>query len=191
MDQQAISYFVAIIVIGLLFAFRLWRGSRARKLKVERMWIRPAFIGVFLGLSIYGQPPPLTVLAVVALAAAGVAGFALGWFRGRMVKVSIDPATHNLTSKASPWGILIFFGLVIVRMGARLVLREEHDVAGVPVAVIIDALTLFYAGNVVGSQVEVWLRAKKLLADAIAAKAAGKAVPAEVIQDHAGEAPHG
>jgi hypothetical protein len=64
-------------------------------------------------------------------------------------------------------------------------------VAGAPVVAIIDGLTLFYAGNVVGLQVEVWMRARKLLAGAVAAKAAGQAVPREVTQDHAGEKPHG
>lgn len=191
MDRQTTTYLVAFTVMALFMGLRIWRGSRARKLKVERMWIRPAIIGVFLSLSIYGQPPPMTPEVLAGLAVAIIAGLAMGWFRGRMVKVSIDPATHDLTSKASPWGMLIFLGLMIVRMGARFVLREEHDVAGIPVAAIIDGLTLFYAGNVVGAQVEVWMRAKKLLADAIAAKAAGKAVPAEVTQDHAGEASHG
>jgi len=191
MDRQTTTYLVFFIVIALLMGLRIWRGSRARKLQVERMWIRPVIILVFLSASIYGQPPPMTPEVLVGLAVAIGLGLVMGWYRGRMVKVSIDPETHALTSKASPWGILIFLGLMVVRMGARFVLREEHDVAGIPVAAIIDGLTLLYAGNVVGTQVEVWMRAKKLLADAIAAKAAGRTVPTEVIQDHAGEKAHG
>lgn len=191
MDRQTTSYLVFFVIIALVMGLRIWRGSRARKLKVERMWIRPAIIGVFLGMSIYGQPPPMTAPILAALAVCVALGGAMGWYRGRMVKVSIDPVTHDLTSKASPWGMLIFLGLMVIRMGARFVLREEHDVAGIPVAAIIDGLTLFYAGNVVGLQVEVWMRAKKLLADAIAAKAAGQAVPREVTQDQAGEKAHG
>jgi hypothetical protein len=191
MDSQFTGYLVAFTLIALFMALRIWRGSRARKLKVERMWIRPAIIGVFLALSIYGQPPPMTPEILIGLAVALVAGVAMGWYRGRWVKVSIDPVTHDLTSQASPWGIIIFLGLMVVRTAARIMLRQEHDVAGIPVNAIIDGLTLFYAGNVVGLQVEVWMRAKKLLADAIAAKAAGQAVPAEVTQDHAGEKAHG
>jgi hypothetical protein len=191
MDQQTTGYLVAFTVIALFMGLRIWRGSRARKLKVERMWIRPVIILVFLALSIYGQPPPMTAPVLAGLAVATAIGVAMGWYRGRMVKVSIDPATHDLTSRASPWGILIFLGLMIVRIAVRMVLREEHDVAGIPVAAIVDGLTLLYAGNVVGLQVEVWMRARKLLADAIAAKAVGQAVPAEVTQDHAGEKSHG
>src|SRR5262245_55970401 len=104
---------------------RIWRGSRARRLKVERMWIRPAIVLTVLGLSILGQPPPMTapILAVLALVTA--AGAVMGWYRGRMVRVSIDPETHALTSRASPWGMLIFLGLMVVRIAARLVLRDE------------------------------------------------------------------
>ena len=190
MDQQTTSYLVAFTVLALIMGLRIWRGARARKLKVERMWIRPVIILAFLTLSIAGQPPPMTVPVIAALVAATVVGLVVGVYRGRMVKVSINPETHDLTSQQSPWGILIFLGLMIVRMGVRMVLREEHDVAGIPVTAIVDGLTLFYAGTVVGMQVDVWMRANKLLKGAIAAKAAGKAVPAELIQDHAGEKAH-
>jgi hypothetical protein len=191
MDQQTVGYLVAFTVIALFMGLRIWRGSRARRLRVERMWIRPVIICTILGLSIVGQPPPITAPILASLAVVTALGGLMGWYRGRMVRVSIDPATHALTSKASPWGMLIFLGLMVARIGARVVLGHEHDVLGVPVNAIIDGLTLFYAGNVVGAQVEVWLRAKKLLADATAAKAAGESVPAEVTQDHAGEKAHG
>ena len=191
MDQQTTGYLVAFTIIALFMGLRIWRGSRARKLRVERMWIRPVIILTVLTLSIYGQPPPMTVAVIASLVVATALGGVMGWYRGRMVRVSIDPETHALTSKASVWGTLIFLALMVVRIGVRVVLGHEHDVMGVPVVVVVDGLTLFYAGNVVGAQVEVWLRAKKLLADAMAAKAAGQAVPAEVTQDHAGEKPHG
>ena len=86
---------------------------------------------------------------------------------------------------------LIFLGLMVVRLGARFALKDSHEVGGIPVNVIIDGLTLFYAGNIVGMQVDVWMRARKLLADAIAAKAAGQTVPAEMTQDRGGETAHG
>jgi hypothetical protein len=191
MDRQTTTYLITFAVIALFMGFRIWRGSQARKLKVERMWIRPAIVLVVLGLSVASQPPTLDVITVVVLAILIAAGFALGMLRGRMVRVSIDPATHDLTSKQSPWGTLIFLAVMVVRTGARFVLRGEQEIAGMPVTDIIDGLTLFYAGNVVGLQVDVWMRANKLLKDAIAAKAAGKAVPAEIIQDHEGEKAHG
>lgn len=191
MDRQTTTYFITFLVVAIIVGFRIWRGSRERRLRVERLWIRPAIICTILGLSIYSQPLPMTVPILLALAVVTCLGLATGVYRGRMVKVSINVDTHILTSKASPWGTLIFLGLMVVRLGARFALQGAHDVGGVPVNAIIDGLTLFYAGNVVGLQVDVWMRARKLLADAIAAKAAGKAVPAEVTQDRGGESAHG
>jgi Protein of unknown function (DUF1453) len=191
MDRQTTTYLVTFAVVALFMGVRIWRGAKARKLKVERMWIRPVIVLAILGLSIASQPPTLEPITLVVLALLIAVGFALGMLRGRMVKVSINPETHDLTSQQSPWGTLIFLAVMVVRTGARFVLRGEQELAGIPVSDIIDGLTLFYAGNVVGMQVDVWMRANKLLQDAIAQKAAGQSVPAEVTQDHAGEKAHG
>lgn len=190
MDQRILY---ALPFILLFVALRLWRGSRARKLKVEAMWIRPLIILVVLGLTIYADPPPLAPLsaAIVTLTVVGlaaVAGFGFGWWRGRMVRISIDVETHALTSQQSPWALLIFIAIMAVRFGIRYALQGAHTVGGVPVALIADGVTIFYGGNIAGLQLEQWLRARKLLSDTIAAKAAGKTVPSEVTQAHAGDA---
>lgn len=191
MDRQTTTYLIAFGVIALFMGFRIWRSSRAQKLKIERMWVRPTILLVILGLSIASQPPTLDPVTIAVLAVVTVIGFGLGLLRGRMVKVSINPQTHDLTSQQSPWGTMIFLAVMVVRTGSRFVLRGEHEIAGVPVTDIIDGLSVLYAGSVVGLQVDIWIRARKLLADAVAAKAAGQSVPTEVTQDHAGEKAHG
>ena len=196
MDQRILY---ALPFILLFVALRVWRGARARKLKVEAMWIRPLIILVILALTISADPPPLTpfsaaIATLVGVGVAAGAGFAFGWWRGRMVRISIDVETHALTSQQSPWSLLIFIIIMAVRFGIRYALQGAHDFAGVPVALIADAITIFYGGNITGMQLEQWLRARKLLSDTIAAKAAGKTVPREVTQAHAGdpaEAGHG
>ncbi len=184
MNQSAGLLYAAPIIL-IILALRIWRGSRARKLRVELMWVRPLLITAILGLSVAAQPPPTEPLVILAMVACAAAGFVLGWQRGRMVRVSIEPETHVLTSQQSPWGMLIFIGLMMVRIGVRYLLRGADTFEGVPVTAIVDGLTIFFGGNIFGMQLEVWLRARKLLAEAIARKAAGQSVPAEVTQDHA------
>jgi hypothetical protein len=196
MDQRILY---ALPFILLFVALRLWRGSRARKLRVEAMWIRPLIILLILGATIYADPPPLApvsaaIVTLVVLGVAAVAGFVFGWQRGRMVRISIDVETHALTSQQSPWALLILIAIIAIRFGIRYALQGEHEYGGVPVALIADAVTVLYGGNIVGMQLEQWLRARKLVAETVAAKAAGKAMPAEVTQAHAGdptEAGHG
>jgi hypothetical protein len=186
--MQSSQILYALPFILLFVALRLWRGSRARALKVERMWIRPLIILAILGLTISADPPPPNVIVYAALAIAAVVGFAFGWWRGRMVRISIDVNTHALTSQQSPWSLLVLIAIIAVRLGVRYALQGQHEIDGVPVSAIIDGVTILYGGNIVGMQLEQWLRARKLLSDTIAAKAAGKATPAEVTQAHAGDA---
>ncbi len=102
MDRQTTTYVITFALVALALGFRIWRGSRAGKLKIERLWIRPLIICAILGLSIAGQPPPMDARVQIGLALATVAGFVLGWLRGGTVRVSIEINTHDLTGQASP-----------------------------------------------------------------------------------------
>src|SRR5690349_17396924 len=103
MDRQTTTYLVTFVVIALIMGLRIWRSSKAQKLKIERMWIRPVILLVIIGLSIASQPPSLDPITLAVLAVVAAIGFGLGFLRGRMVKVSIHPETHELTSQQSPW----------------------------------------------------------------------------------------
>lgn len=183
MDQSGVLY--ALPFILLILVLRLLRGTRARPLRVERMWIVPAIFAVVIALSIFSQPVDFDLALDAVMVLAFAAGVGVGWFRGRMVRISIDVNTHALTSQQSPWGMLIFVGILVLRMGLRYVLGSFAEDWHLSVAAITDGFLLFYGGMIVGMRVEMWVRARKLLAEALAAKAAGKDVPAEVSQDHA------
>lgn len=184
MDQSGAALIIVPIVL-LVLGLRVWMNSRARKLRVERMWVGPTIFVFILAISIYDQLPPPGVLPWVILAIAGALGVFIGFYRGRMVRIAIDMETHALTSQQSPWGMLIFLGLIGARYGIRFSLGGAHDLNGIPVSIILDALTVFYGGSIIGMRYEMWQRAKKLLSDAQTAKAQGESVPAELSQDHA------
>jgi hypothetical protein len=106
----------------------------------------------------------------------GLGGLA-GWFRGRFTQISVDPDSHELTSKASPVALVLIAGLFVLRYGLRLYV-EQDGAAGSPgrlnagAAALTDGLLLFSVGVVGVQRLEMWLRARRLLADSIAAKAA-------------------
>ncbi|HVY87386.1 MAG TPA: hypothetical protein VG942_00855, partial [Hyphomonadaceae bacterium] len=83
MDRQTTTYLITFAVIALFMGIRIWRSGRAQKLKVERMWIRPAILLVIIGLSIASQPPSLDPVTLAILAIVAVIGFGLGLLRGR------------------------------------------------------------------------------------------------------------
>jgi hypothetical protein len=58
--QQAggwISYAIPLIVIAVVMAIRWKRMSRVRPLKLERLWILPAFYAVVIGFTFSRFPP--------------------------------------------------------------------------------------------------------------------------------------
>lgn len=185
MDQQSTGLLIALPFILLIVALRVWRASKARKLVVERMWIGPAIFLLIIGFAVYSLPPPPEASVYAALVAAIVLGLGLGWFRGRMVRISINVETHTLTSQSSPWAIIVLVVLLVARLGLRYLLGSHAQEWHIATTAVTDGFLLFYGGMIVGMGLEQWLRARQLLAGAIAAKARGETVDAEVSQDHA------
>ena len=161
MGPKLIGYAVGILVFGVVFFFRWRQMSRARPLKIERMWIRPAIILAICALVLTRLPP--RPQDVVWLAVALALGAVVGWQRGRFVRIVVHPQTHEINQQASPAAMFLILGIVVLRM----VLREEAaSVWHMGVNLIADASIVFAAGLFTAQQIEMWLRARKLLADA-------------------------
>src|SRR5207302_1164811 len=107
---QMIALIIPAVVIGLV----ILRNSRARRLRIETLWIAPLMIVALVGMSLSQEGMPSTLgLAIDAAALAG--GALLGWWRARFTQITIDPATHELTSRASPVGMLVILSIFAVR----------------------------------------------------------------------------
>jgi hypothetical protein len=153
-------YIVPLLIAGLV----MLRNSRARRLRVEMMWIMPTVLLAITGLMLWTQPIRHP-LAIVFAGIAFVAGAALGFWRGRLTHITVDPETHALTSKASPVGMI----LILVVFGARYALRsfgtETAGMLHVSVAEITDILMLLAVGIVCTQRLEMALRATRLVAE--------------------------
>ncbi|MGZ5994029.1 MAG: hypothetical protein ACXWKX_20445 [Caulobacteraceae bacterium] len=159
-DAQAMGLIVPLVVIALV----ILRNSRARRLRIETLWIAPVMIVAMIGLSLSqeGQPSPLAL----AVDLAGMAvGALIGWWRARFTRIDIDPETHQLTSRASPIGMLIILGVFVIRYALRMYVAEGAAPAGVPVHVLADAILVMSVGLVCAQRLEIALRANRLLAE--------------------------
>ena len=165
----------ASVLIGLavLVPILLLRNARPRKLKLERLWVRPAIWALAAVLSFTAAPPVLTAQAVGGLSLALVLGAVLGWQRGRLMRIEVDPVTHNMTLQASPAAmifIVVLFALRTYARGAGLgVVGQTH----LPVSLVVDVLILFSLAMMLAQSVEIGLRGRRLLLAARAARAAG------------------
>jgi hypothetical protein len=161
-----------LITLAVVVGVVLLRNSRPRRLRIERMWIRPALFLALLVSSLAAAPPPITVASLALMVSALAAGCALGWQRGRFMTIDVHPETHDLTSRASPLGVLFILVLIVLRLWMRTALTSGASLGGVPATAAADALIALAAGMMMTQSLEMWLRARRLLEEAVAAKSA-------------------
>jgi len=159
-----------LIGIAIALAVILLRNRKPRPLKPQYMWIAPVLVIVAIGFGLWGmaQQPGLAHTpfgpgswAILALGL--VLGGLAGWQRGRMVTIERAP-DGTLLAQASPLGLI----LIVVLFASRSALRPllETHAAGwhLNALAIQDAFMLFAVGLVVMQRVEMYLRARRVLA---------------------------
>jgi hypothetical protein len=148
------------------------RNLRPRQLRMERLWIRPFLFAAIVGTTLITAAIPLDPLSGGIFVLALIAGVALGWQRGRFMRIEVDPETHAMSMSASPLGILIILALLGLKIVLRSAAAESQKLVGVPTATLTDGLSLFLGAAVITQSLEMWLRARRLLEAARLAKAA-------------------
>ncbi|MBU7589954.1 MAG: DUF1453 family protein [Sphingopyxis terrae] len=163
-----LHYLIPAGVVLLVLFFRLRSVGKARRLRLERLWILPTFYALLLGFVFWNAPPHglVWIWCLVALAV----GSGLGWMRGKLMQVAVDPDTHELSQTASPAALLFFVALIFIRGVSRNMADgvAGHGQAGL--MAVTDILMAFALGFIVFQRVEIALRARRLLAAARAAR---------------------
>jgi hypothetical protein len=159
-----LTYLIPLVVVGLV----ILRNSRARTVRVERLWIPPAIIMLMAILAFSQNPPPGPVGLALDVAAVGV-GAVLGWWRGRASRFTVDPQTHVVTSKVSPVGMLLILGVFALRYVLRGMLSGQSSALHLSAAEATDSFLLLAVGLVSAQRLEWWIRARRMIAEARAA----------------------
>lgn len=169
LNQQTITYLIVGVIVVALLAFRIMRARKARPVKLNLLWVGPAIIlvvfGFFTAMMIYlGGPMSLTTGA--ALAASLVVGAAIGWWRGRFTRLEVNAETGSVTAQATGMGFVVLFGIIGARFALRYLFLGNLDPRA-PLSMQINAgFLLFAIGLLCVASLEMWVRAKKLLAQA-------------------------
>ena len=150
-----------IVSLALIAAVLVLRNRRARPLRIDRLWLRPAISILFAGLFLFSYPPPLNPLSVVIVFLGLVVGAAVGWQRGRFMQIEVDPVTHAMTARMSQLGMILVLAFFALRYWVR-----GTALGPLPVASVTDGLMVSAATMMLAQQVEVSLRARRLLEEA-------------------------
>jgi hypothetical protein len=164
-DANALRFIIPLLIVVLV----LRRNLRARALKVERMWVYPAILIAAAFAAMQSEPFP-GVVPLVGYAVALAAGAAIGWWRGRLTQITIDPATHEFTSQASVAGVILIGVVFAMKYGVSMAKASgpiEMPFGGrLDLGGITQGLTFFAVGTITAQRVEMFLRCQKLLAQA-------------------------
>ena len=172
MNPQQTQQLIPLLAIAVVATIIVIRNMKPRRLRLEMMWVRPAIIMMVAAGFLVLTPFPHQPYALAIIAAAAVVGTVVGFLRGRMVKVTVDPETHTAMSQASPLGV----ALILVIIGARYFLNSTMGTRSghldATAMLLTDALLIFGAGVVGVTGLEVWMRANRMVNESKAAKAA-------------------
>ena len=177
---QALPFAIPLVV----FVFLMSRRLRPRPLNVKLLWISPAIITLGLGALLSYQPPPTDPLALLVLVVLLAAGALIGWYRGRLTKITVDPATHVVSAQVSPFGMVLLLVIFAIRQYGRTFLTQHAPDWHINPAMITDGSLLLAWGLIAVQRGEMWWRSRKLVEEARTAPAAPlpQTIPAEPIQ---------
>ena len=173
-QQQIIGYAVTGVIILALLTFRIMRARKPRPLKVNLLWVAPAIIAVVFGamaaLMLYAGRP-IGTTAMAAMAASLVGGAAIGWWRGKFTHIAVDAESGSVTAQATSMGFVVLIALMVVRFSLRFLFLKDVPPQA-PLSMQVNAgFMLFAIGLLCVASLEMWTRAKKLLAQAKGAAA--------------------
>lgn len=155
-----VQYLLPLAIVAIVLAFRVRRMRQVRPLKLNRLWIVPAMVGVLAAAAFAAQPPHGTGWLWCALAL--VAGGALGWQRGRTMRIAVDPVAGTLNQTGSP-AALIF---ILVVIGARSLMRYEASAMGFNPVLASGLLLSMAVGLLSAQRLEMFLRGRRMLVGA-------------------------
>jgi hypothetical protein len=158
------------LTLLIAVAVMAMRNRRPRRLRLEAMWIRPLIYLALVGFTFAAAPPPQGALAISSLAVAFILGVGVGWLRGSMMRIDVHPETHDISAQASVVGMMLILGLLVLRTSLRNA-ATTTSIAGLSATAITGCLILFAGAMMITQSLEMFLRARKLLAEAQAARA--------------------
>jgi hypothetical protein len=161
-----LQFLPLLIVLPILF-FRMRRMAKPQALKLNRLWIRPAILIAAASIVLLVPVPgalPMMPADWLWVALAALLGAVAGWQWGRTTALHLHPEDGTLMQTASMAGMMVLVVLVLLRLGLRTGLRMGAGAWHLNVLTITDASIVFSALLFAVRGLEIFLRARRIMA---------------------------
>lgn len=161
-DGQTWGPIIGIGIAVVVMSLRA-RSGKAKPMNYVTLWVVPALLLAMLtSLVVFSHLHPIDYLWVIAGLAAGSA---LGWQRGRMMPIHVDPETGKPMVKTSVAALVFILGLMAARLLLRNVFETNAGAWHINPMLISDVFLAFAVGLLGTSRIEMFIRARKLVAE--------------------------
>ena len=160
-----IATLLPIVIIVAIVGLRLRSMGSERPLRPSSLWVVPVVYALIAGSMLAALRPSAAGWAL--LLAGLVVGAAAGWHRGKLIRIDRDPVSGELRQKASPLAMLLLVALIVLKLGARAMFGDAgaaHPSSGA--MLLTDAFIGFALGLLSATRLELYIRARRILADA-------------------------
>lgn len=164
-----LQYLPLLIVLPILF-WRMRKLSKPQPLKWQYLWIRPVIFLAIAAMVLVSTPPVALDWLWIGLAA--LLGAGAGWQWGRAMHIEMHPENGTLMAKGSQAAMLLLVVLVVFRAGLRGGLQMESAAWHLDMVLITDASIVFSALLFAVRGLEMFLRARRVMAAHDAARPA-------------------
>ncbi len=161
MNPHTLSIVIPVLVILPILYFRLNRMMKPQRLKLKRLWLRPAIMIFAAGSLLAASPPQLSDAVWFVLAA--LAGIAGGWYWGKLTQLHVHAEDGTLMSSGSQAGMIVLVLLMIFRIGMRAGIGLEAAELHVNAALLTDVFIVFTALLFAVQGLEIFLRARRIM----------------------------
>lgn len=167
---MAPQQFVPLLILPIVLVLFVLKNRRKRALKPNQLWIMPTMVLPLIGLGVWGMSqnpriehtpfgPDAWAVLLIGLVLGGLAG----WYRGKTITIEKE-ADGTLKSRASPLGLILLVGLFASRRLLEPVIESHAAQWHLNALAVADAFLLFAMGLIVMQRVEMYIRAKRVLA---------------------------
>lgn len=162
-QPNPVYYLLPLLLVVPLIIYRMRKMAGTQPLKIRELWVRPLILIVLAGVVIGTNPPQLADIPWLVLAA--ILGAAAGWVWGRTMAIHVHPEDGTLMTTGSQLAILVLVGLIVLRVGLNAGLRLQAEAWHIDVMLISDAFIVFAAFLFAVRGLEMFLRARKVMAE--------------------------